>query len=156
MSHSRKDGRGGHARREIVYKDGHVTWNESTKAWAKRFKHKQARRHNRMSIRDLAVLEPDFTPLDELLTPFGHSYAGYEEEDDYDPFGDDHFHDDDWGWEDNDPPYQVDSDYDRDYDDRFDIWDDFDSESRYRQARTNYGSYSICAVCGSRHYDGES
>lgn len=134
MSHSRKDACGGHARREIVYGDGHVTWNESTKNWAKRFKHKQARRHNRMSIRDLEVLEPAFIPLDELeLDDYDNSedWEEYLYELAYDDRWDDYNEPDDW--------YDDDRDHDfRDYGDDY-----------------GYGAYSRCPTCGRMHYDGD-
>lgn len=66
MSHSRKDKVGGHWTRDIEFGGGCVTWSESGRRYAKRWRSKMCRRHSRMSIRDLDVIEPEEVEPDFL------------------------------------------------------------------------------------------
>lgn len=64
MSRSRKDKNGGHRKTEISFSPalrnyGPVVWGETGKRYAKRLRSKLARRHTRLSIRDLEIIEPD-------------------------------------------------------------------------------------------------
>lgn len=115
MSRSRKDRIGGHYSREIASAKGgygSVSWGLKGRRFAKHWRSKMMRRHERVSIRDLEVIEP-FDPWDDMAEFYADQY-GYEDE----------RYDDTW----DDEPYAFGFDrdyYDAPYDAGYD-YDDYD------------------------------
>lgn len=84
MSRSRKDKCGGHRKTDIDFKRaGVVVWGENGKRYAKRLRSKLARRHTRVSLRDLEIVEP-VDAWEELKEFYAETYG--DEYDLYDPY----------------------------------------------------------------------
>jgi hypothetical protein len=126
MSHSRKDARGGHRRTWLNISDygGGVVSGESGKRYAKRFRSKLARRHGRLSLRDLEIIEPEdvYDPYEDLYDEHDGLWNYIEPDDYYDPR--------DYDYEDDDDPYDYAYDDYYSYDD-YRLDDDYRFEDRY-------------------------